>query len=225
MANDTKMNLYKKLLEVRKSVDYLQKSTEGKQFNYTSSSQVLSSVRSAMNEHGILLLAQINSTRLSENITKSGTVVYFTELDMTMTWVDVETGETIVLPWYAQGVDLAGEKGVGKALTYAEKYFILKQFNIPTDRDDPDAFQEKHTPVDVKANLIEALVKTDSLQFVADTWTNNIKLQSDKDFKKACMEAKKRLKPEKEAEPKEPVAPAPAGSEGAEHEQAKDEQA
>ena len=44
-----------------------------------------------------------------------------------------------------------GEKGVGKALTYAEKYFMLKFFNIPTDKDDPDSFQKKrgHTaPVD-----------------------------------------------------------------------------
>jgi hypothetical protein len=47
------------------------------------------------------------------------------------------------MPFYAQGVDIAGEKGVGKALTYGEKYFLLKTFNIATDKDDPDAFQEK----------------------------------------------------------------------------------
>jgi hypothetical protein len=61
-----------------------------------------------------------------------------------MTWVNAENPEeTIECPWYGQGVDIAGEKGVGKALTYAEKYFILKQFNIATDKDDPDAFQGK----------------------------------------------------------------------------------
>jgi hypothetical protein len=63
---------------------------------------------------------------------------------MTMTWVNADKpDEVIECPWYGQGVDIAGEKGVGKALTYAEKYFILKQFNIATDKDDPDAFQEK----------------------------------------------------------------------------------
>jgi len=45
--------------------------------------------------------------------------------------------------WYAQGIDLAGEKGPGKALTYAEKYFLLKFFNIATSADDPDTFQKK----------------------------------------------------------------------------------
>src|SRR5690606_10249645 len=45
--------------------------------------------------------------------------------------------------WYGQGIDIAGEKGVGKALTYAEKYYLLKTFNIATDKDDPDSFQDK----------------------------------------------------------------------------------
>ena len=42
------------------------------------------------------------------------------------------------MSFYGQGVDISGEKGVGKALTYAEKYFLLKFFNIPTDEADPD---------------------------------------------------------------------------------------
>jgi len=63
---------------------------------------------------------------------------------MTMMWVNIDDpSDTAKVSWYAQGVDLAGEKGVGKALTYAEKYFLLKTFNIATDKDDPDAFQEK----------------------------------------------------------------------------------
>jgi hypothetical protein len=62
-----------------------------------------------------------------------------------MTWVNAEQPEeTIECSWYGQGVDIAGEKGVGKALTYSEKYFMLKFFNIPTDKDDPDSFQAKH---------------------------------------------------------------------------------
>jgi hypothetical protein len=65
-------------------------------------------------------------------------------LDLEYTWINADNPEeTIVIPFYGQGVDIAGEKGVGKALTYAEKYFLLKQFNIATDKDDPDAFQEK----------------------------------------------------------------------------------
>lgn len=56
-----------------------------------------------------------------------------------MCWHDCESGEELCVPWYGQGVDLAGEKGVGKALTYAEKYFLLKFFHVATKKDDPDS--------------------------------------------------------------------------------------
>jgi hypothetical protein len=149
----TELNIYQKLVEVRKAVPYLKKEAEGKQYNYTGSSQVLASVRNKMDELGLLLIPRITGKEISEsqiefkdtngNVTKR-TTTYFTELIMTMTWINADKpDEVIECPWYGQGVDIAGEKGVGKALTYAEKYFILKQFNIATDKDDPDAFQEK----------------------------------------------------------------------------------
>lgn len=149
----TELNIYQKLVEVRKAVPYLKKEAQGSQYNYTGSSQVLASVREKLDELGLLLIPRITGKKVSEspieykdnngNVTKR-TTTYFTELEMTMTWVNAEKpDETIECPWYGQGVDIAGEKGVGKALTYAEKYFILKQFNIATDKDDPDAFQSK----------------------------------------------------------------------------------
>ncbi|WP_405113703.1 ERF family protein [Paenibacillus sp. FSL K6-1217] len=148
------MNIYQKLIEVRKEVPYIQKADQGAQYSYTGSSRVLAAVTSKMNELGLLLVPAVVGHKLHEspiefkdtngNVTKR-TTTYFTEVDMTMTWINAEKpDEQIVSPWYGQGVDIAGEKGVGKALTYAEKYFMLKFFNIPTDKDDPDAFQQKH---------------------------------------------------------------------------------
>lgn len=44
-----------------------------------------------------------------------------------MTWINIHNpSEIVACSWYSQGVDIEGEKGVGKALTYAEKYFLLK---------------------------------------------------------------------------------------------------
>lgn len=41
-----------------------------------------------------------------------------------MTWINIHNpSEIVACSWYSQGVDIEGEKGVGKALTYAEKYF------------------------------------------------------------------------------------------------------
>ena len=147
------MNIYEKLIEVRKEVPYLQKENAGAQYKFVSSSQVLSNCKKKMDELKLLLIPRVTGHKVSEspieqrdkdgNVLKR-TTTYFTELDMEMTWLNAEKpDETIACPWYGQGVDIAGEKGVGKAMTYAEKYFMLKFFNIPTDKDDPDSFQDK----------------------------------------------------------------------------------
>jgi hypothetical protein len=139
----TNLNIYQKLIEVRKSVPYLKKESQGHQYQYTGSSQVLASVRAKMDELGLMLICKVLNHNLIQGTTSKGAKEYMTELEMEFTWVNAENPEEkIVCPWYGQGVDNS-EKGVGKSLTYAEKYFILKTFNIPTDKDDPDAFQEK----------------------------------------------------------------------------------
>ena len=136
------MSLYEKLLSVQQTVDKFVKDNqvgEGKQsYKAVSSDQVLETVRPLLNELKLLLLPEVNRANVIVGSTSSGTARYLTELHMTMTWVDVETGEKLSQQWYAQGVDLAGEKGVGKANTYAEKYYLMKVFHVPTPKDDPD---------------------------------------------------------------------------------------
>ena len=157
------MNIYQKLIEVRKQVPYLQKENSGGQYKYVSSSQVLANCKAKMDELQLLLVPAVTAHKVSESIIeikdKDGnatkrTITYFTELDMLMTWINAENPEEkISCAWYGQGVDIAGEKGVGKAMTYAEKYFMLKFFNIPTDKDDPDSFQEKNEKEEKKPTI------------------------------------------------------------------------
>lgn len=145
------MNIYEKLLEVRKAIPYLQKESQGQQYKYTGSSQVLAAVRKKLDDLGLLLITRVVGHQLHSETVEymdrdkpKKTTTYFTELELEMEWVNVENPtETIKIPFYAQGVDIAGEKGVGKALTYGEKYFMLKEFNIATDKDDPDSFQRR----------------------------------------------------------------------------------
>lgn len=135
------MNLYEKLLEMQKKVDGIIKDAKNTsdRYDFASDENVLDRFRPMMDEMGILLIPEIAKTELHEGTTKSGTSRFMTEVWYTMKWHDVESGEELIVPWYAQGVDLAGEKGVGKAATYAEKYFFLKFFHVPTKRDDPDS--------------------------------------------------------------------------------------
>jgi hypothetical protein len=136
------MNIYQKLIEVRKAVPFLKKDNAGFQFKFVSSSQTLGALREAMDANALVLIPQVTGERVLDHTTKKGDHNYFTILNMVFTWVNAEKpDETIVCPWVGQGLD-DGEKGVGKALTYAEKFFLLKFFNIPTDKDDPDANQK-----------------------------------------------------------------------------------
>lgn len=133
------MNLYQKLVEVRKTVPYLQKAAKGYQYQYTASSQVLEAIRDKLDDLGILLKPEIVEHRVTTSVNDKGKTTYFTELVTKMTWINAEKpDEREESMWYAQGLDIEGEKGTGKALTYGEKYFILKYFNVPTDVDDPD---------------------------------------------------------------------------------------
>lgn len=151
------MNIIQKLIEVRKSCTYLKKENKGEQYQYVSSSQTIAALKAKMDEMGLLLVPRVVKTNVRESTVEfkdkydkpKRQTTYFTELDMEYTWMNAEEpSETITSTWYGQGVDIAGEKGVGKALTYAEKYFLLKFFNIPTDKDDPDAFQKKNSDGD-----------------------------------------------------------------------------
>lgn len=64
---------------------------------------------------------------------------------MKFTWIDSDTGEKDENIFGANGQN-DWEKGLGSALTYAERYFFLKFFHIATDEDDidnPDRKQEE----------------------------------------------------------------------------------
>jgi len=165
------MNLHEKLLEIRKEMPHLQKDSRNdkQRFNYVSSTNVLTAVRSLMDQHRVLLIPEIENNK-TQIITTDKNSVVFTELEIIMKWVDCDNiTDTITCKWYGQGVDYMGEKGVGKALTYAEKYFILKFFNIPTDNEDPDADQspkEKIVPVTDVVSEIKSCKTRDELNSV-----------------------------------------------------------
>lgn len=136
----TTMTLWQKLVAIRRAVPALQKdgaSNYGEKYRYVSSNQVLGPIRAAMDEHGVLLVPRVDNVEfVSKHV--SGDKQHFTAVWMTFTFVDADNpADTVSFPWYAQGLD-TGEKGPGKAYTYAEKFAILKFFQIATDGDDPD---------------------------------------------------------------------------------------
>lgn len=141
--------IYDRILELRKSLDYLKKDSKGHQYNYVSSESVLTRIREKMNELGIVVIPNIHESNLKEFYISSNRKdapqkhLFMTELVLTYNIICADIPDDYIsIPWRGYGVD-DFEKGIGKALTYAEKYLFLKLLQIPTGKDDPDSRQNQ----------------------------------------------------------------------------------
>lgn len=153
MKSKKELNLYQKLLEIQKQIVGLGEDKKSFGYKYVSGSKVLSHVKPLMNEYGILLkqeVLDIENSRQDYSL-KNGTLKseVLTKARMKFTWIDVDSGETDENLFAANGQN-DWEKGLGSALTYAERYFLLKYFHISTDKDDIDNPERKEDNKEVK---------------------------------------------------------------------------
>jgi hypothetical protein len=135
-------SIHNKLLIIQKSVDKFVQDGQAHGYKYTTGSTVLNKIRPLMNEHKLLLnqeVTNIVNNRMDYTLKNGNSKSeILTTLEIRFTWVDCESGETLVSHFAANGQN-DWDKGLGSALTYAERYYLLKFFHIPTDEDDVDA--------------------------------------------------------------------------------------
>ena len=138
------MNLWQKLIEVRKEIDNFVKDTKGFGYQYVSGSQVLSKIRPKMDELGVLLKIEtddITWTTFDYKNSKGEDKTDFIVVGkVKYTWINAdnpEEREECSFDVFGQQDDIS--KAYGSGLTYSERYFILKSLQAPTDSDDPDS--------------------------------------------------------------------------------------
>ena len=139
------MSIYKKLLLIQKAVKGLKKDKKSNNYEYVTGNKLLSFIRPLMDEHGLLLKQEVISIDNDRMDYKTGIATTWekekseilSKVMMRFTWIDSETGEKDENLFGANGQN-DWEKGLGSALTYAERYFLLKYFHIATDEDDID---------------------------------------------------------------------------------------
>lgn len=163
MAEETKeLNLFQKIADVKANIDGFTKDAKSYNYSYVSGSQVLHRIRNKMIENNLLLVPktseenykQIDVTRFNKKAGREITTSEFiVEMKLTYVWINADKPEEqFEVTFYAVGQQDDVSKAHGTALTYAERYFLMKFFNIPTDEDDADAKekQEKYSKPNVQ---------------------------------------------------------------------------
>jgi len=152
------MNLYQKLAKIRKQVEVIRKNKKGFNYSYVSDDEILARVSVFLDKYGISLIPNVSMGTLKvepytykkTKVSKQGEIYEETvnevlvSADMTWTWVNNnKPEERINVDWVLVGQQADASQALGSALTYTNRYFLLKFFNIATPDNDPDNFRGK----------------------------------------------------------------------------------
>ncbi len=187
-------SIYAKLHKIQKEVRGLSKDKSSHNFEYVTGNKLLSFIKPLMDKHGLILkqeVMSIENERMDYKVWNKYDKVFkdkseiLSKVMMQFTWIDIETGEKDVNSFGANGQN-DWEKGLGSALTYAERYFILKYFHIATDEDDidnPERKPEDETPTITDEQLLRNCKTLADLQsvFVGLGKERGLKVESIKD--------------------------------------------
>ena len=143
------MNLLTKLVNIRKSVSYLQKTEKGNQgAMYVDPAVLIHKIREKMDESNILLVPALTNSTVESmpDATKNNPDAksFLFKSEMQYTFIDADSDEKLSVPWFITGKHIQDPAMAGgAALTFFERYFLLKFFQIPTSKDDPEHFSAK----------------------------------------------------------------------------------
>lgn len=136
---ERKLNIYERLSKVTEEVGLVSKDLKVTSYRAVSEGNILSAVKPLEIKYGIYSYPAKRTVIESGFVeTKSGTKNYFERIEVIYRFVNIDNpSEYIEITSYGDGID-SGDKSVGKAMTYADKYALMKAYKIETG-DDPDA--------------------------------------------------------------------------------------
>lgn len=185
------MNIYEKIQAVGDAIRNIEKDMEVGKGSYAykaiSDSAVMSAVKTAEHKHRLVSIP-VKQELISEEqvnaVNNSGKqVLYYKQtIKMTVEITDLDkTEDKVYVETLAVGLD-TGDKGLGKASTYARKYALLNAYKVITG-EDPDSEKSPQTESITESSMLidvtNALAKhTDAREKVFKSF----KVQSEKDL-------------------------------------------
>ena len=169
-------NIFQKINEVMKNIEYLTKDDKVEfgttKYKAISEEKVTTAVRDQLVKNGIVIIPieqesenkELIRTDKSVNMLTSVHVKYrIQNIDDVNDFIEVESNGT--------GVDTQ-DKGVGKAMTYAYKYMLLRTFAIPTG-EDPDKISSAETDKKVENEVNNTTINKTKLDALNNSIENH----------------------------------------------------
>jgi hypothetical protein len=98
-----------------------------------------------MDEMGLVLVPSMESFEMIEIKDSKAKFPFIMKMSISYTWINADNPQEQVKSNFTFIEEkMIGCQGIGSVMTYAERYFLCKFFQIATDKDDPDAFKKKH---------------------------------------------------------------------------------
>lgn len=130
--------LHQKLNKARAEIGTVAKKGKTNQYVYAKAEDIIRAARTVLIANNLSIVPRVvNTGHTDAGETKAGTAQKFTALELIFEITDTMTGYSIEIPWSGDGQDF-GDKGIYKALTGGNKYFLVILLAIPTG-DDPEA--------------------------------------------------------------------------------------
>ena len=135
--------LAKKFVEVMRDCSHVAKngSNDFHKYKYATASDVLEKVNASLTKHGIASVVTPTLLSVQEVTTAKGNTERLATVEVTVTLIDSESGESFTIKGLGSGQD-PSDKAIAKAQTIGIKYAYLASLAIATG-DDPEA--DRHT--------------------------------------------------------------------------------
>ena len=155
MSENKNFNLYQKIQMVSDEIKNIEKNTVvgtgNSAYKAVADIDVLLKVKQAETKYGLVSIPVKQELVRSDQVMKQSrdgyTSVTFADIvKMTVRIINIDNpAETIEVESFGRGLD-SGDKGFGKASTYARKYALLNAYKIATG-EDPDEQASQEMPV------------------------------------------------------------------------------
>ena len=164
-----KKNLSQKLFEIKEEISIMKKNQEGHGYTFVDEESLLLKINNKMRELNLRLIPNFvpGTMKLDtinyKNAKGQDKTDILVSCEMKYTWSDIETGEKEINDWIMVGQQADGSQAMGSGLTYSNRYFLLKYFNVATSQDDPDAIRSKMAKEEEQKKISPVQTKVKSL--------------------------------------------------------------